>query len=53
MEREQYMCTLDDKTIKKAREELNEYPEKRLQAVNSLRKWVKEQPHIKCPVLGE
>ena len=47
-----YICTLDDASIKKAKEELNEDPQDRLAAVQALRNWVKEQPHITCPALG-
>jgi len=44
-----YVCTLDEKSLKKAKEELNEDPANRLGAVETFRKWILEQPHIKCP----
>lgn len=44
-----YVCTLTEASLKKAKEELNEDPKERLGAVEALRKWVLEQPHIKSP----
>jgi len=44
-----YVCTLDEKSLKKAKEELKEDPKNRLGAVETFRKWILEQPHIKCP----
>ncbi|CAD5118380.1 unnamed protein product [Dimorphilus gyrociliatus] len=44
----EYKCILDEKTLKKAKEELNEDPNDRLAAVDSLRKWISEQKYIKC-----
>lgn len=45
-----YVCTLDEASIKKAKKELNEDPADRLAAVEALRKLLKEKnPHIKCP----
>ncbi len=41
-----YVCTLDEKTLRKARDELNEDPEQRASQIETLRKWVKAQPHI-------
>ena len=46
---DEYVCTLDEKSLKKAKEELNEDPKNRLGAVETFRKWILEQPHIKCP----
>ena len=43
------MCTLDEKSLKRAKEELKEDPKNRLGAVEAFRKWILEQPHIKCP----
>jgi len=40
---------LDEKSLKRAKEELNEDPVNRLGAVEAFRKWILEQPHIKCP----
>ena len=48
-----YVCTLDEATIKKAKDELNENPQDRLAAVKALRDWIKDQSHIKCPELGK
>ncbi len=44
-----YICTLDDKTAKKAKDELHEDPKERISQVETLRKWIKQQPHIRCP----
>lgn len=45
---EEYVCTLDDVTAKKALEELHEDPKQRLGQVAALRSWIKQQPHLKC-----
>ena len=42
-----YVCTLDADTEKKATKELNEIPSDRLEAVKCLREWLHKQPHIK------
>ena len=44
-----YVCTLDEKSAKKAKDELNEDPANRLGAVQKFRQIVSQQPHIKCP----
>jgi len=44
-----YVCTLDDKSLKKAKDELNEDPKERLGAVQKFRELILQQPHIKCP----
>jgi len=44
-----YVCTLTDESLKKAKEELNEDPKDRLAAVQKFRQLVKQQPHIKSP----
>ena len=44
-----YVCTLDDKSAKKAKDELNEDPKNRLSAVQKFRELILQQPHIKCP----
>ena len=41
-----YKCTLDAASIKKAKAELNEDPADRLDAVKALREWLLKQPHI-------
>jgi len=43
-----YSCTLDKKTLEKARKELNEIPGERASHIETLRKWVESQPHITC-----
>ena len=47
-----YVCTLDQASIKRAKDELNEVPEDRLAAVQALREWIQAQPHIRCPKTG-
>ena len=44
-----YVCTLDEKSLKKAKDELNEDPANRLGAVQKFRQIVLQQPHMKCP----
>jgi hypothetical protein len=44
-----YVCTLTEKSLKKAKEELNEDPKNRIGAVETFRQWILQQPHIKCP----
>jgi len=44
-----YVCTLNEKSAKKAKDELNEDPKNRLGAVEKFRELVLQQPHIKCP----
>jgi len=44
-----YVCTLDEASLKKAQEELNEDPKERMSAVNTFRKWILSQPHLTCP----
>ena len=43
-----YVCTLDEKTLEKAKKELNEDPKNRLGAVQTLREWIQQQPHLHC-----
>ena len=48
MEKE-YVCTLDEASLKKAREELNEDPADRMNAVEAFRNLIKTRaPHIRC-----
>ena len=47
-----YVCTLDDASLKKAREELNEIPSDRMAAIQALRDWVQQQPHFTLPDFG-
>lgn len=46
---ENYVCSLDERTLEKAIKELNEDPKNRLASVETLRQWIQEQPHIRCP----
>ena len=41
-----YHCTLNQKALEKAKAELGEDPVNRLGAVQTLRTWVQQQPHI-------
>jgi len=41
-----YVCTLDAKSTEKAKKELNEDAKDRLNAVDALRTWIQQQPHI-------
>lgn len=43
-----YKCTLSPETLEKAIKELNEDPKQRLGQIQTLRKWIKEQPHLVC-----
>ena len=46
---DEYVCTLDGKSLKKAREELNEDPADRMSSVQNFRKLIRERaPHITC-----
>jgi len=42
-----YVCTLDEYSLEKAKRELFEDPKQRLGAVQTLRTWIKSQPHFK------
>ena len=41
-----YICKLDEKVQKKAKDELNEDPKKRPAQIEAFRRWVKDQPHM-------
>jgi len=41
-----YVCTLDEYSLEKAKRELFEDPKQRLGAVQTLRAWIREQPHL-------
>ncbi|CAH1778297.1 unnamed protein product, partial [Owenia fusiformis] len=43
-----YVCSLDEKSLAKAKKELNENPNERQAAVEQLREWILQQPHFKC-----
>ena len=45
----EYVCTLTEASLKKAREELNEDPADRMNAVEAFRNLIKTRaPHIRC-----
>jgi len=41
-----YVCTLDEYSLEKAKRELFEDPKQRLGAVKTLRDWIRTQPHL-------
>ena len=43
-----YVCTLSANALEKAKRELNEDPANRLGAVQTLREWIEQQPHLVC-----
>jgi len=43
---DKYVCQLDAKSIEKAKKELTEDAKDRLNAVDALRTWIQQQPHI-------
>ena len=43
----EYKCTLNEKSLAKAKKELNEDPKNRLGAVQTLREWIEQQKHLK------
>ena len=46
---ENYVCTLDEASLKKAGQELNEDPADRMNAVEAFRNLIKTRaPHIRC-----
>ncbi len=44
-----YVCTLTEASLQKAKAELNEDPKERLGAVKSLREWIQQQAHLSIP----
>ncbi len=46
---QEYICSLDEAFVKRARKELMEDPRNRLGAVRKLREWIEQQPHITFP----
>ena len=44
-----YACSLSEKSIRKANEELHEEPDERLSTVQSLREWIEREPWITSP----
>lgn len=45
---EDYVCSLDAKSIEKAKSELNENPKDRLNSLLALGKWINEQKYLRC-----
>ena len=45
---DEYMCTLSEASLRKAREELNEDPAERMSAVRTFRQWINDQQHLKA-----
>ena len=45
---EDYVCTLSEASIQKAKDELFEDPETRLAEVEKFRQWIKDQPHLEA-----
>jgi len=43
---DKYVCTLDERSAEKAKKELTEDAKDRLNAVDALRTWIQQQPHI-------
>ena len=43
-----YVCTLTEASLEKAKKELNEDPVNRMGAVETFRTWIKQQPHFRC-----
>ncbi|XP_023933640.1 alpha-tocopherol transfer protein-like isoform X2 [Lingula anatina] len=43
-----YQCTLDDEALETAKRELNEDPIERASQIETLRNWVKQQPHLRA-----
>ena len=43
-----YVCTLTEASLEKAKKELYEDPTNRMGAVETLRAWIKQQPHLRC-----
>ena len=45
---DKYVCSLSEKSLKKAKKELHENPKERLGAVETFRQWIQQQKHIRC-----
>ena len=43
-----YVCTLTEANLEKAKKELYEDPINRMGAVETFRTWIKQQPHFRC-----
>lgn len=46
---EEYVCSLNDFFLKKAKDELHEDPKNRMGAVETFRNWIQSQKHLRCP----
>ena len=44
-----YVCSLSEKSIKKAKKELNEDPKERNGAVQTLKEWIEREPWLHAP----
>merc|ERR1712002_488189 len=44
----EYVCTLSPELIQKAKDELNEDPDRRAADIQHIRDWLKHQPHIRA-----
>ena len=44
----EYVCSLNEKSVKKAKKELHEDPKQRIGAVETFRTWIQQQKHIRC-----
>ena len=42
----EYTCTLSEKSLEKAKRELNEDPQQRKSQIETFRKWIEQQPHL-------
>ncbi|KAK8734202.1 hypothetical protein OTU49_006058 [Cherax quadricarinatus] len=42
----EYVCTLSEELLQRAKEEINEVPERRADDIEHIRDWLKHQPHI-------
>ena len=42
------MCTLSPELLQRAKDEINEDPERRAADIEHIRDWLKHQPHIKA-----
>jgi len=51
--KDKYVCMLDERSARKAKKELNEDAKDRLNAVDALRTWIQQQPHITFKLTGQ
>ncbi|ELT95285.1 hypothetical protein CAPTEDRAFT_190065 [Capitella teleta] len=43
-----YVCRLTPESLEKAKKEINEDPEERINAARQLKQWILDQPHLTC-----